>query len=149
MIESIASAAAKSVVWAMDPNDRIKLLQPEVQDYFRGLIFLLALAGYGRAKVCAGLRDLDYQRKLYGIGRTQDECRSAGVSELYADVGHDKVTWCLPEESAHVIGCAVDVDFAVYGTLDLLRIRRCACVCNMAWGGDWSERDYGHFEIRR
>ena len=149
MIESIATAGAKSVVWAMDPDDRIKLLQPEVQDYFRGLIFLLAFAGYGRAKVCAGLRDLDYQRKLYGIGRTQDECRKAGVSELYADVGHDKVTWCLPEDSAHVIGCAVDLNFSMYGTLDLTRIRRCAFVCNMAWGGDWRVRDYGHFEIRR
>lgn len=114
--------------------------------------------------VVQGNRTLDQQMRIYGEGRTAQECRTAGVPESYALPGEKVVTWTL--HSNHIGGNAIDVCAMVNGALEwdddgeLGLWPQIAAAMHAAadevgvplyWGGDWLDKrkDRPHFSLVR
>jgi len=113
--------------------------------------------------VVQGNRTRDEQMRLYGQGRTAQQCRAEGVPEAYAQPGRARVTWTL--NSNHIGGRAVDlapyvdggIEWDNSGRLGLWpriaeAMRAAADDLNVpiVWGGDWkSTPDRPHFELAR
>ena len=142
-----ATSSATRVMKTMDVGGCIEKLEPYVKNNFRALLFLMALTGYGRARVISGVRTLEFQKRLYGKGRNKEECWEAGVPKEYAAPAMDQVTWSLPEESKHVHALAIDVDLSMYRDIVWGEIGHLAATCGLNWGGEWRVKDYGHFEL--
>jgi len=137
----------KAALEVLDPEKKIGTCQVSARFRFQMLVLGLATMGFGRVRVSYGRRSLDEQERLYGRGRTTAECRSAGVPVEYSCPGLSKVTWTLPHASKHVQGLAIDVWFGGYKHIQWVRVGELARLLGLTWGGDWSKRDYGHFEI--
>ena len=142
-----ASDLVVSAVKILDPRGYIEGLLESARDNFRALLILLAYRGYGRVRATCGRRSLDSQMRLYGQGRGQGECLAAGVPAIYARPRLPVVTWCRPEDSKHVRGLALDVDFSMYRGVTWWTVGKAAEACGLTWGGTWKVKDYGHFEI--
>lgn len=113
--------------------------------------------------VVQGNRTRDEQMRLYGKGRTAQQCRAMGVPEAYARPSEAKVTWTL--NSNHIGGRAVDlapyvdggIEWDDNGKLGLWpRIREAMQAAAddlqvpIQWGGDWKGTpDRPHFELVR
>lgn len=138
---------AVEVLELMDPESRIDSCMEWGRFRFRGLVFCLALAGFGKSRVIAARRTFDEQCQLYGLGRSADEMAVIGVSAQYARPSDRRVTWLDPRYSRHVQGLAIDVDFREYRSEELDAVVNVARQLAMTWGGAWSVRDYAHFEI--
>lgn len=142
-----ASAFVKAALTIMDPRGVIETLIESAQPRMRTVLLQLALAGYGKVRVASGRRTLDEQRRIFGRGRTGKQCRLAGVGESYADPDEAQVSWCLPEDSEHVRGCAMDVDLSMYEGFPYTTVARVAALAGVINGGEWPQKDGGHFEI--
>lgn len=142
-----ATAPAAEVINLMDDKRLIYGIQLEHQITFRALLFVLAYYGYGNCRVLGGKRSLIAQQILYGKGRSKEECLQADVPTKYSWLGAVPVTWCLPKDSKHVRGLAIDISFHEYKNPAWDEIGTLAGICGITWGGNWSVRDYGHFEI--
>lgn len=142
-----ASVDVTKALHTMDPQALLSTCDQAVRE--RGYLLLLGLAvfGFGLVRVVAGRRTLERQSELYGQGRSRSELRAAGVDDKYADTGLQKVTWCKPQYSKHVSGHAFDLDFRAYPTVPVAMIRILTKIIRLNWGGDWTVRDYGHFEL--
>jgi len=141
-----ATAMVRDALKRMDPEGLIEHLRPDSRTYFRGVLLSIAMIGFGKARVISTLRPLEEQQRLYGEGRTVAECREGGVPVEYARPAAPQVTWCLPEESAHVQARAMDLDLSGYAWDTLSVLGHVARSFGATWGGDWRVRDYGHFE---
>lgn len=118
--------------------------------------------------VAQGGRTLDYQRRLYGKGRTAAQCVKMGVPAAYAQPTLDKVTWIRPELGNHVVdstglGRAVDLVPYYQGVQNWDNIGKLGLWPQIAaamkqaakelgvpinWGGDWTDNvDRPHFEL--
>lgn len=118
--------------------------------------------------VVQGGRTLDYQKRLYGKGRTAAQCVAAGVPAAYAQPREQKVTWTL--RSNHLVdytGLGSAIDLAPYlgstiewddnGKLglwpkiaDAMKQAAAAEGVSIRWGGDWQGTpDRPHFELAR
>lgn len=118
--------------------------------------------------VVQGGRTLDEQKRLYGKGRTADQCLRAGVPAAYARPAESKVTWTL--KSNHLVdftgqGNAVDLAPYVRGKLEwdndgrlglwppiAEAMKHAAALegVSIRWGGDWQTTvDRPHFELAR
>ncbi len=139
--------AAAEVMRVMDPEDLIDTSMEWVRFRFRGLVFSLALAGYGHARVITARRTFEEQVQLYGHGRSADELAVIGVSRQYAMPGSQRVSWIDPRYSRHVKGLAIDLDLSDYGTETLGPVDEVTHQLGITWGGVWSVRDYSHFEV--
>jgi len=140
---------SKGLVKAMDPHGLLLTLKPEAQWKAACVLMLLARAGYGQARVIAGVRSLEEQKRLYGHGRTGTELRAAGIAATYAAPEMPKVTWCRPEDSDHVRGMAIDIDLSRYFEL---KVEVAACICEVLhceWGGFWQVVDRSHWGFAR
>lgn len=144
---SVATNSACRVLEEMDPKNLIDGLEEWVRWRARGLLLLLALAGYGRAKVICGYRSLEECLKQYGQGRTESELVECGISRSHARPNQKKVTWILPQYNRHVRRLALDIDLTMYVDLDVDAIDRLARSVGMIYGGVWSVRDTYHFEV--
>lgn len=122
-------------------------LKAEQKIKFRGLLLCWAYEGYNRVCVIEGLRSLDRQKRLYGQGRSELECKLAGVPAEYATPAKPQVTWSAPEDSMHVHGLACDIDLSAYVKKDWEKMAAIARALGFVWGGDWQVRDYRHFQI--
>lgn len=142
-----ATPMLKAALGVMDAEDRIETCQPVCRMRFGLLMFGLGLLGYGRARVSSTRRSLDEQSRLYGRGRTAAELRVAGVDPGYAAPGLSRVTWTEPMKSKHVGDRAMDVWFGGYARVEWFRVGALAALLGLTWGGDWSKKDYGHFEV--
>ena len=142
-----ATGAARGAVRLMDPEGLCGKLGCREQMVFEFLLLGLAWVGYGRLRVVEGLRSLEREKKLWGQGRTEGECRKAGVPVEYASPDSEKRVWCLPEKSKHVRGMAIDLDLSMYAGCVPLAMGRIAKMLHVTWGGNWRVRDYGHFEV--
>jgi len=142
-------SATEEVVKAvsrMDPCKFLKTLEPGV-DVKAGIVMLaIAYAGYGRAVVMSGRRSLAQQQRLYARGRSEAECKAAGVPTKWAMPDRKKVTWLHPEDSKHLKGEAFDFGLGMYREPDWQRIGKLIRPLCKQWGGDWKEKDYGHCE---
>lgn len=145
-VEKSCTDEQKHVVNMMVGAGHYLKLPEEMRLRVVGLMAALAWCGYGRLRVTHSLRSLDEQQRLFGKGRSEAECRKAGVNPAYADPSRRKVTWCQPEAGAHVQGRAVDVAVGAYREEEWQKIGRIAKLLGWTWGGDWSVRDYCHFE---
>jgi peptidoglycan L-alanyl-D-glutamate endopeptidase CwlK len=142
-----ASPFVKAALTMMDPGKLLVGLDWVFCDRVVWLLLYLAWRGFGRVRVISGCRTLDEQRKLYGKGRSAEECAVAGVSTSFAQAQLSRVTWCIPEVSMHVRGRAIDVDLAEYGS-ELAGALQDGCRrFGLAWGGDWRVVDAGHVEL--
>ena len=111
--------------------------------------------------VTQGNRTVDEQKRLYGKGRTADQCEAKGVPAIYARPGEAKVTWTL--NSNHIGGRALDVAPYVKGRIEwddngrlglwpkIAKAFKTAAVelgVPIEWGGDWTKTvDRPHFEL--
>lgn len=113
--------------------------------------------------VVQGNRTRDEQMRLYGHGRTAEQCRAMGVPVAYAQPSKQKVTWTL--NSNHIGGRAVDLAPYVSGGIEwdnsgklglwprIAEAMRAAATdlsVPIVWGGDWKQTpDRPHFELLR
>ena len=113
--------------------------------------------------VVQGNRTRDDQMRLYGQGRTVQQCAAVGVPAAYAQPGKAKVTWTL--DSNHIGGRAVDLAPYVGGGIewdnsgklglwpriaDAMRSAASDLKVPIVWGGDWVKTpDRPHFELLR
>ena len=130
----------------MDPERKIDTCLEWTRWAFRGLVFDVALAGFGQARVICGRRTFEEQVVLYGQGRSADEMAVIGLSARYARPKERRVTWLLPHSSRHVSGRAIDLDFSDYVPELLEPVEDICRQLAITWGGGWSVRDYAHFE---
>lgn len=138
---------AIELMGVMDPQRKIDTCMEWVRVKFRALCFSLALAGYGQARVICGRRTFEAQCHLYGKGRSADEMAEIGISGQYADPDKPRVSWLLPAYSQHIKGLAIDVDWSSYEDFSEGSIEDVARQLGITWGGNWSVRDYAHFEV--
>lgn len=131
----------------MDPKSRLAKGQWSLQVRGSNVLLGLARAGYGRVRVVCVMRTLVQEMQHYGKGRTRLQCFAAGVPEGFARPNVSQVAWCLPRDSKHVKGLAMDVSWANYKAVDWDLVHEIAAQCCVTWGGDWDVRDYGHFEV--
>lgn len=104
------------------------------------------------------LRTKERQYMLYGQGRTQAQCRAAGVPTMYASPSSNKVTWTT--DSIHLTGCAVDVvpQRKVNGTMqaiwntkdkDTQKIIKTMQEYGFEAGANWkTSPDSPHFQVK-
>jgi len=144
---SSGTAAAAEIMRVMDAADQVDTCMEWVRFRFRSLLFCLALAGFGQARVIEGRRTFDRQCELYGRGRSKDEMAVIGLSGEYARPDDRRVTWLDPRYSRHVKGMAIDVDFSEYCEGSMEVVGSVARELGITWGGVWSVRDYAHFEL--
>jgi hypothetical protein len=142
-----ASPFVRAALTMMDPGRLLVPLDWVFCDRVVSLLLYLAWRGFGRLRVICGCRTLDEQRKLYGQGRSAEECAAAGVSTSFAQPRLSRVTWCVPEVSMHVRGRAIDVDAAEYGPELPGALQEGCRRFGLVWGGDWRYVDAGHVEL--
>lgn len=111
------------------------------------LLVYLAQRGYGMVRVAEGRRTAAAQERLYGVGRSQNEMKLAGLDPQYAGGPGPKVTWCLPLQSKHVHGMAADLDVWDYDSGIWAAVREGAAITGLTWGGAWKVRDCRHVEL--
>ena len=108
--------------------------------------------------VLEGVRSKEQCYINYGKGRTAAQCSAKGVPTKYAQPSLAKVTWLNnPLASKHVTGDAVDL---VPYPVDWNTISKFTAISkamkqaakelgvDMEWGGDWTKKDYPHFELK-
>ena len=107
--------------------------------------------------VLEGVRSKEQCYINYGKGRTAAQCSAKGVPTKYAQPNLSKVTWLNnPLASKHVTGNAVDL---VPSPIDWNTISKFTTISksmkqaakelgvDLEWGGDWTKKDYPHFEL--
>ena len=107
--------------------------------------------------VLEGVRSKEQCYINYGKGRTAAQCSAKGVPIKYAQPDLSKVTWLNnPLASKHVTGNAVDL---VPSPVDWNTISKFTTISkamkqaakelgvDLEWGGDWTKKDYPHFEL--
>ena len=107
--------------------------------------------------VLEGVRSKEQCYINYGKGRTVAQCSAKGVPTKYAQPSLSKVTWLNnPLASKHVTGSAVDL---VPSPIDWDTISKFTTISkamkqaakelgvDLEWGGDWTKKDYPHFEL--
>lgn len=107
--------------------------------------------------VLEGVRSKEQCYINYGKGRTAAQCSAKGVPTKYAQPSLSKVTWLNnPLASKHVTGNAVDL---VPYPIDWNTISKFTTISkamkqaakelgvDLEWGGDWTKKDYPHFEL--
>ena len=107
--------------------------------------------------VIEGVRSKEQCYINYGKGRTAAQCSAKGVPTKYAQPSLSKVTWLNdPLASKHVTGNAVDL---VPYPIDWNTISKFTTISkamkqaakelgvDLEWGGDWTKKDYPHFEL--
>ena len=107
--------------------------------------------------VLEGVRSKEQCYINYGKGRTVAQCSAKGVPIKYAQPSLSKVTWLNnPLASKHVTGNAVDL---VPYPIDWNTISKFTTISkamkqaakelgvDLEWGGDWTKKDYPHFEL--
>ena len=107
--------------------------------------------------VLEGVRSKEQCYINYGKGRTVAQCSAKGVPIKYAQPNLSKVTWLNnPLASKHVTGNAVDL---VPSPVDWNTISKFTTISkamkqaakelgvDLEWGGDWTKKDYPHFEL--
>lgn len=141
------SEKVQAAVKEMDPKHYVDTLVEEMRDKARLLLLFFAYNGYGLVFVTYGRRSLKEQQEIYGAGRNRAQCTAVGVPAEYARPDEPMRTWCLPEESKHVKGRALDVTYRQYELIPHEVCRRGAALVGLDWGGDWRKKDYGHFEL--
>ena len=107
--------------------------------------------------VLEGVRSKEQCYINYGRGRTAAQCSAKGVPIKYAQPSLSKVTWLNnPLASKHVTGNAVDL---VPSPVDWNTISKFTTISkamkqaakelgvDLEWGGDWTKKDYPHFEL--
>ena len=107
--------------------------------------------------VLEGVRSKEQCYINYGKGRTVAQCSAKGVPTKYAQPSLSKVTWLNnPLASKHVTGNAVDL---VPYPIDWNTISKFTTISkamkqaakelgvDLEWGGDWTKKDYPHFEL--
>ena len=107
--------------------------------------------------VLEGVRSKEQCYINYGKGRTAAQCSAKGVPTKYAQPSLSKVTWLNnPLASKHVTGNAVDL---VPSPIDWNTISKFTTISkamkqaakelgvDLEWGGDWTKKDYPHFEL--
>mgnify|MGYP003607750692 FL=1 len=107
--------------------------------------------------VLEGVRSKEQCYINYGKGRTAAQCSAKGVPTKYAQPNLSKVTWLNnPLASKHVTGNAVDL---VPYPIDWNTISKFTTISkamkqaakelgvDLEWGGDWTKKDYPHFEL--
>jgi hypothetical protein len=89
---------------------------------------------------------LQEEEALFGHGRSEDDVAAAGFQRSLAQPGLPKVVWCLPKDSRHVRGRAIDVSWAGYTVIPSAVVKSlCGCL-GLEWGGSWKVADVGHFQ---
>lgn len=131
----------------MDPHGFIDGCMEWSRCNFRSLVWCLAYAGFGKVRVIDGRRTYDQQCRIYGRGRTRIALESLEIPGDYGHPDEDVVSWLLPSRSRHVKGLAIDVDFQEYDGESLGAVEDICRQLGITWGGVWSVRDYGHFEV--
>ena len=107
--------------------------------------------------VLEGVRSKEQCYINYGKGRTVAQCSAKGVPTKYAQPSLSKVTWLNnPLASKHVTGNAIDL---VPYPIDWNTISKFTTISkamkqaakelgvDLEWGGDWTKKDYPHFEL--
>ena len=107
--------------------------------------------------VLEGVRSKEQCYINYGKGRTVAQCLAKGVPTKYVQPSLSKVTWLNnPLASKHVTGSAVDL---VPSPIDWDTISKFTTISkamkqaakelgvDLEWGGDWTKKDYPHFEL--
>ena len=107
--------------------------------------------------VLEGVRSKEQCYINYGKGRTVAQCSAKGVPIKYAQPSLSKVTWLNnPLASKHVTGNAVDLvpypvtwDTISKFTTISKAMKQAAkeLGIDLEWGGDWTKKDYPHFEL--
>ena len=107
--------------------------------------------------VLEGVRSKEQCYINYGKGRTAAQCSAKGVPTKYAQPSLSKVTWLNnPLASKHVTGNAVDlvpypVDWNTISKFTTISkaMKQAAkeLGIDLEWGGDWTKKDYPHFEL--
>ena len=108
--------------------------------------------------IIEGLRTREQMKINYGKGRTVAELAKHGIEAKYAKPKEAKVTWLNnPFASNHASGKAIDVvpypvdwnDIGKFRTIaDAFKQAARELGVSMVWGGDWTKKDYPHFEVK-
>lgn len=144
-----ATVSARAALEIMDERNKVATLEPECRLRANAVLLLLAIAGYGRARVRSCRRSLIEEEVLYGQGRSEAELRAAGVDPSLAVPRAAQVTWTLPIDADHVCGQAMDVGFEMYMSVQWEVVQSICRMLNLEWGGLWKVRDMGHFSFRQ
>ena len=107
--------------------------------------------------VLEGVRSKEQCYINYGKGRTVAQCSAKGVPTKYAQPNLSKVTWLNnPLASKHVTGNAVDLvpypinwnTISKFTTISkAMKQAAKELGVDLEWGGDWTKKDYPHFEL--
>ena len=107
--------------------------------------------------VLEGVRSKEQCYINYGKGRTVAQCSAKGVPIKYAQPNLSKVTWLNnPLASKHVTGNAVDLvpypinwnTISKFTTISkAMKQAAKELGVDLEWGGDWTKKDYPHFEL--
>ena len=107
--------------------------------------------------VLEGVRSKEQCYINYGKGRTAAQCSAKGVPINYAQPSLSKVTWLNnPLASKHVTGNAVDLvpypiawnTISKFTTISkAMKQAAKELGVDLEWGGDWTKKDYPHFEL--
>ena len=107
--------------------------------------------------VLEGVRSKEQCYINYGKGRTVAQCSAKGVPTKYAQPSLSKVTWLNnPLASKHVTGNAVDLvpypinwnTISKFTTISkAMKQAAKELGVDLGWGGDWTKKDYPHFEL--
>ena len=107
--------------------------------------------------VLEGVRSKEQCYINYGKGRTAAQCSAKGVPTKYAQPSLSKVTWLNnPLASKHVTGNAVDLvpypinwnTISKFTTISkAMKQAAKELGVDLEWGGDWTKKDYPHFEL--
>lgn len=93
-----------------------------------------------------GIRDKARQDRLFGLGRTREQCKLFGVDPCNARPKEKKVTNCTSRQSMHCKGLAVDWNAWDFGEVDRQRAAKIAKDCGLESGVRWKMRDDCHLQ---
>lgn len=114
----------------------------------RAWIALCGEKGLPMPHLTEGMRSADRQDRLYGQGRSEQDCKLHGVNPAYAEPKQQVVTRLTSRTSLHCKGQAVD--WAAQLVTPTQRAKMCgiAVKCGLVSGFFWAMRDDCHLQLR-
>lgn len=144
---------ANQSTWDPKTDERIESLYPELRALAKELIIRLEQEKGIKLRVTSGFRSYKEQNELYAKGRTTQQLRDKGITDVEGRPDKSKVTNALGGTSFHNFGLAIDIveikdGKALWTNDNWETIGAFGESVGWEWGGRWkSFLDRPHFQV--